>query len=114
MTVFNALTWVTISCPPIHLSDRFRYQFTALIHLKHFQHEYEEARLKDAQLLQSKISLYARSTEEAFRELNIRQRGMQDALIAMQRVSTFVLLCDVFMKHMGILSLAERHSSKRR
>ena len=65
----------------------FKYQFAALFRLKHFQSEYEEARRKDAQFLESKINLYARHNQEMLRELKIQQREMKDALLAMQRVS---------------------------
>ena len=71
----------------VSLVYSFNCQFAALIHLKHFQSEYEEARRKDAQFLESKITLYARYNQEAFRELEIQQRAMADALLAMQRVS---------------------------
>ena len=62
-------------------------QFAGLVHLKNSQSEYEEARRKDAQLLESKIALYARNHQEALRGIEIQQQGMMDALIAMQRVS---------------------------
>ena len=65
----------------------FKYQFAALIRMKHFQTEYEEARRKDAQYLESKITLYARHHQEMLQELEIQQREMKDALLAMQRVS---------------------------
>jgi hypothetical protein len=64
--------------------------------MTHFQSAYEEARRRDAQLLESKISLYARNTQEALRQLNIKQRGMEDALIAMQRVSMLIIQCITF------------------
>ena len=52
--------------------------------MKHFQSEYEEARRKDGQFLESKINLYARHNQEMLRELEIQQREMKEA---MQRVS---------------------------
>jgi hypothetical protein len=64
-----------------------QYQFAALMRLKRFQSEYEEARRKDAQLLESKITLYTRHNQEALRELKVQQRAMTDAMVAMQRVS---------------------------
>jgi hypothetical protein len=75
----------------ISLAYSFEYQLTALIHLRHFQWEYEEARRKDTEFLQSKITLYASHNQESLRDLNIQQRDMMDALLAMQRVSLLTI-----------------------
>jgi len=80
------LPFLGFSCL-VCLIQIFKYQFATLIRLKHFQSEYEEARRKDAQFLESKINLYARHNKEMLRELEIQQREMKDALLAMQRVS---------------------------
>ena len=80
------LPYPAFSCL-VSLVYSFKYQFAALIRLKHFQSEYEEARRKDTKFLESKITLYARHNQEALRELEIQQRAMTDALLAMQRVS---------------------------
>jgi hypothetical protein len=69
----------------------FKNQLTALIHLRHFQSEYEEARRKDAEFLESKITVYTSHNQEALRELKIQQRAVMDALLAMQRVSLLTI-----------------------
>ena len=71
----------------IALIHNFKYQFAALLRLKNSQSEYEEARRRDAQSLESKIALFASHNQEVLSELKIQQQAMADALLAMQRVN---------------------------
>src|SRR4051794_29347719 len=94
MTVSDVLMYDTFTQFLLHGQSVYstKYQFVALMRLKHFQSEYEEARRKDAQFLESKIALYASHNKEVLRELKIQQRAMTDALVAMQRVSLLILV----------------------
>ena len=86
----DCLQQFNVCCRSSYLTNLIltsKCQFEALLRLKHFQSENEEARRKDAQALESKINLYASHNQEALRELKIQQRTMADALVAMQRVS---------------------------
>jgi hypothetical protein len=100
--------------PPCSISlYSFKYQFPEVSRLKRFRSEYEEARNKDAQTLESKVILYTRLPQEVFRDLKIQPRAMLDALLAMQRVGLLTNTMGSPSSIKAYLMMSEYHSTPR-